>query len=113
MLGRRCVLWRVLRLEFVETNILIRDMDHGICATHGDHDALRLEVMADGLPLSHGAQLPIETTSVSIVRRDGLPRPRSVREGSRKKRQFILTSRGTSVGSRLVVGKKRLVVVPL
>ena len=39
-----------------------------------------LEVVADGLPLFHGAQLAIDTTLVSPVSRDGLPHPRCVRE---------------------------------
>ena len=34
----------------------------------------RLEVVADGLPLFHGAQLAIDTTLVSPVRSDGAPR---------------------------------------
>ena len=38
------------------------------------------EVVADGLPLFHGAQLAIDTTLVSPVGRDGLPRPRCARE---------------------------------
>ena len=34
----------------------------------------RLEVVADGLPLFHGAQLAVDTTMVSTVRADGAPR---------------------------------------
>ena len=41
------------------------------------HDVRRLEVVAEGLPLFHGA---IDTTLVSPVRRDGLPRARCERE---------------------------------
>ena len=36
-------------------------------------DNRRLEVVADGLPLFHGAQLALDTTLVSPVRADGGP----------------------------------------
>ena len=39
-------------------------------------DDRRVEVLADGLPLFHGQQLAIDTTLVSALGRDGLPRPR-------------------------------------
>ena len=39
-------------------------------------DGRRLEVVADGLTLWHGAQLAIDTTLVSPLRRDGSPRAR-------------------------------------
>ena len=58
-------------------NILVRNMD---LVPQGRQDSRRLEVVADGLPLFHGAQLAIDTTLVSPVGRDGLPRPRCVRE---------------------------------
>ena len=38
-------------------------------------DERRLEVVAEGLPLHGGAQLVIDTTLVSALRRDGAPRP--------------------------------------
>ena len=37
-------------------------------------DNPRLEVVADGLPLFHSAQLAVDTTMVSTVRADGAPR---------------------------------------
>ena len=46
----------------VGTNILVRDLD---LAPQGRPDSRRLEVVADGLPMSHGAQLAIDTTLVS------------------------------------------------
>ena len=56
----------------VGTNIMVRDMD----LLPQDHqDGRRLEVVADGLPLFHGAQLAIDTTLVSPLSRDGLPHP--------------------------------------
>ena len=61
----------------VGTNVMVRDMD-SLPQSH--LDTRRLEVVADGLPLFHGAQSAIDTTMVSAVRRDGLPRPRSVRD---------------------------------
>ena len=52
----------------VGTNILVRDLD---LVPQGRQDARRLDVVAEGLPLFHGAQLAIDTTLVSPVRRDG------------------------------------------
>ena len=40
-------------------------------------DNRRLEVVVDGLPLFNGAQLAVDTTLVSPIRRDGAPRPRA------------------------------------
>ena len=59
------------------TNVMVRDLD---LLLQSHLDTRRLEVVADGLPLFHGAQLAIDTTMVSAVRRDGLPRPRSVQD---------------------------------
>ena len=44
-----------------------------------NHDARRLKVVADGLPLFGGAQLAIDTTLVSSVQADGRPRPQCAR----------------------------------
>ena len=44
-------------------------------------DGRRVEVVADGLTLWHGAQLAIDTTLVSPLRRDGSPRPRAADHG--------------------------------
>ena len=38
-------------------------------------DGRRLEVLANGLPLYHGAQLAVDATLVSALRRSGQPRP--------------------------------------
>ena len=43
-------------------------------------DNRRLEIVADGLPLFLGAQLAVDTTLVSVLRRDGSPRPRCANE---------------------------------
>ena len=59
----------------MSTNILVRDMD---LAAHNNLDGPRLEVVADGLTLWHGAQLAIDTTLVSPLRRDGSARFRAV-----------------------------------
>ena len=48
----------------VGTNILVRDLD---LVPQGRPDSRRLEVVAGGLPLFHGAQLAIDTTLVSPV----------------------------------------------
>ena len=61
----------------VSTNVMMRDMD---LLPLNRPDTRRLEVVADGLPLHHGAQLAIDTTMVSPLRRNGAPRPRSTTE---------------------------------
>ena len=70
-------------------------------------DTRRLEVVADRLPLFHGAQLAMDTTMVSAVRRDGLPRPRSVRDDGaaarRMKERTYLELTGQFGPTRLVV----------
>ena len=54
------------------TNAFVRDMD---LVEHNALDGRRLEIVADGLTLWHGAQLAVDTTMVSPVRRDGTARP--------------------------------------
>ena len=41
-------------------------------------DGRRIEVVADGLPLFHGAQLAVDATIVSALKRDGSARPGAV-----------------------------------
>ena len=57
----------------VSTNLFVRDSDLPIA----NHDARRLEVVADGLPLF--AQLAIDTTLVSSEQADGRLRPQCAR----------------------------------
>ena len=57
----------------VSVNAFVRDLN--IDAAPGD--GRRLEVVANGLPLWGGAQIAVDTTLVSPVQRDGLPRPRA------------------------------------
>ena len=58
----------------VSTNVMVRDLDLlGTSVT----DGRRLEVVADGLPLFGGAQLALDATLVSPLRRDGTARPRA------------------------------------
>ena len=54
----------------VRTNVFVRDLD---LLPQGVPDQRRLEVVAEGLPLFHGAQLAIDTTLVSPLRADGAP----------------------------------------
>ena len=54
----------------VSQNIRVQDLD---LLPVPRVDNRRLEVVADGLPLFHGAQLDIDTTMVSVVRADGVP----------------------------------------
>ena len=58
----------------VSTNVPVRDLD---LVAHNNLDGRRLEVIADGLTLWHGAQLAIDTTLVSPLRRDGSARARA------------------------------------
>ena len=55
----------------VRTNTFVRDLD---LAGVNVLDGRRLEVVADGLTLWHGAQLAIDTTLVSPLHRDGTAR---------------------------------------
>ena len=52
----------------VSTNIFVRDLD---VVTARAENHRRIEVIAEGLPVFHGAQLAIDTTLVSPVRADG------------------------------------------
>ena len=54
----------------VSLNVRVQDMD---LARPSAFDNRRLEIVADGLPLFHGAQLAVDTTVVSVLRRDGTP----------------------------------------
>ena len=57
----------------VSTNVFLRDLDLvGIRV----QDQRRIEVIAEGLPVFHGAQLVIDTTLVSPLRADGEPHRR-------------------------------------
>ena len=58
----------------------MRDLD---LVAHNNLDGRRLEVIADGLALWHGAQLAIDMTLVSLLRRDGSARARAAdRDGT-------------------------------
>ena len=61
----------------VTLNVRVSDLD---LPPRGAQDQRRLEVVADGLPLFHGAQLAIDTTMVSAVR-ERRPTRSTVREG--------------------------------
>ena len=58
---------------FVSVNQFVLDLD---IAAPNAADSRRLEVVADGLPLFHGAQLVIDTTMVSPLSREGVPHAR-------------------------------------
>ena len=53
----------------VSVNVFLRDLDLPI----GAMDQRRIEVIAEGLPVFHGAQLAIDATLVSPLRADGEP----------------------------------------
>ena len=58
----------------VSTNVFVRDLD---LAAFNALDNRRVEVIADGFPLWHGAPLAIDTTLVSPLRGDGSARGRA------------------------------------
>ena len=61
----------------VRTNQFLRDLNiAGIRPT----DGRRIEIVADGLTLYHGAQLVIDTTLISALRGDSVPHPRCATE---------------------------------
>ena len=55
----------------VSTNMFVRNMDLGVPRAA---DSRRLEVVVDGLPLFGGVQLAVDTTLVSALKGDGVPR---------------------------------------
>jgi hypothetical protein len=54
----------------VQTNVFVRDLN--LPGTRAQ-DGRRIEVIANGLPMYHGAQVAIDATIVSPVRADGQP----------------------------------------
>ena len=91
----------------VSTNILVRDLD---LVAHNNLDGRRLEVIADGPTLWHGAQLAIDTTLVSPLRRDGSARARAADhdgavlvEARRRKERTYPELSGEGGRARLVV----------
>jgi len=56
----------------VAENVLLQDMN---IAGISSRDGRQIEVVANGLPLWGGAQLAVDTTLVSPVRRNGTPQP--------------------------------------
>ena len=90
----------------VQHNVMLADMnlDHPVA------DSRQIEVVANGLPLWHGAQLAVDATLVCPVGRDGRPRPNgdvepgvALREAARKKREETYPEFLVSRRSRLVV----------
>ena len=57
----------------IESHVALRDLNLDVPAS----DGRRIEVVANGLPLWQGAQVAVDATVVSPVRRDGQPRPRA------------------------------------
>ena len=91
----------------VATNVFVRDMD---LATFNALDGRRLEIVADGLTLWRGAQLAVDTTMVSPLRRDGSPTPRAANhdgaalEAARRKKETTYPELAGEGGrARLVV----------
>ena len=55
----------------VATDVFLRELNLGLPIT----DARRLEVVANGLPSFHGAQVAVDVRLVCPIQRDGYPRP--------------------------------------
>ena len=90
----------------VATNVMLSQMSLDVPVA----DARQLAVVANGLPLWHGAQLAVDATPVSPVRRDGHPRPRgdlesglALRQAARRKREDTYPELSASHRCRLVV----------
>ena len=91
----------------VTPNAFVRDLDVG---AFNALDGRRIEVIADGLTLWQGAQLAIDTTLVSPLRRDGSPRRGAARragvaleEARRRKETTYPQLVGEGGRARLVV----------
>ena len=81
----------------VSMNVFLRDLDLPI----GAMDQRRIEVIAEGLPVFHGAQLAIDATLVSPLRADGEPHRRCP-DRRRQERTYPELTGGRS-RARLVV----------
>ena len=91
----------------VSTNVFVRDLDLG---PFNHLDGRRLEVVADGLSLFGGAQLAIDTTLVSALRRDGTAREGAanrngvaIRSAHRRKERTYPELAGARGRARLVI----------
>ena len=91
----------------VSTNVFVRALD---LAAFNALDDRRVEVIADGLPVWHGAQLAIDTTLVSPLRGDGSARGRAadhsgsaLQEARRRKERTYPELAGEAERARLVV----------
>ena len=88
-------------------DVRVQDMD---LARPDVLDNRRLEIVADGLPLFHGAQLAIDTTMVSLLIRDGTPHTRcadvdgAALRAARRRKETTYPELGGQFGrARLVV----------
>ena len=91
----------------VTTNVMVRDLD---LVPQERVDGRRLEVVADGLPLFHGAQLAVDTTMVAPLKRDGTLQPGTVDvdgavlgRGRRRKERVYTELTGRHGRARLLV----------
>ena len=69
----------------VATNVSLRDLNLDLPAA----DGRRIEVVANNLPIWQGAQIAVDTTIVSPLKRDGEPRPQADREPGLALRQAV------------------------
>ena len=91
----------------VSLNVRVQDMD---LARPNVLDNRRVEIVADGLPLFMGAQLAVDTTIVSVLKRDGSVRSRcatidgaSLEAARRRKEATYPELTGRNGRTRLVV----------
>ena len=92
----------------VSTNVRVQDMD---LSPRGDADNRRIEVVADGLPLFHGAQLAIDTTLVSPLSRNGAAKRQCAGTDSAAMVQARRRKERTYPGLAQAHGRARLVVL--
>ena len=92
----------------VSTNVRIADLD---LPPQGRVDDRKIEVVADGLPLFHGAQLAVDATMVSPVRGDGTARRRCAEHDGAALEQARRNKETTYPELCQVRGRARLVVL--
>ena len=63
----------------VRTNVMLRDMNITVSA----RDERKVEVLASGLPLNHGAQLAVDVTLRSALKACGEPATNAARVDGR------------------------------
>ena len=94
----------------VRRNAFVRDLNLDAVPPT---DGRRIEVVVDGLPMFHGAQLAVDTTLVSALKRNGQARPRAAAEDGAACKAARRTKDRTYPELSGRHGRARLVVIAL